>query len=248
VAIYLGFSYLFYKNGLFEKSVDYCTKALSLNPEPLFRELVLVNRSRSLLEKGDLAGAYKDSEETLGLNKKNFEAHNNLGLIYYRRGLYEKAKSEYELVIDIHPDLSKAYNNLGLVYVREGQIERAIKLFETSYGIDKNSTAKHNLDMLKSRGGQDWWNWWFGPGAFIGKKIIGSSLILLLLFEMVQSNRMFLAGKDIPISFLGIIGVTILLLVFPWIRKLEIGPLKLECESKGERLPTGWASYIRQYQ
>ncbi|MCK4399049.1 MAG: tetratricopeptide repeat protein [Methanophagales archaeon] len=235
IAIYMGKSYLFYKDGLYEKSVDYCTKALDLKPEPLLKLSILIDRGRSLLEEGNLDEAYRDFAEALNLEPNSPSTHNNFGRIYYERGLCEKAKSEYEKAIDLKPDLAEAYYNLGLIYKDEDQIERAERLFETAYKLDRNFTkARYILEKIKPKGGRDWWDWWFS-GTSIRKKIIGSILILLLLGSVVPSIIMFFVGKNIPNAIFGMVGIITIVLILPWIKKLEMGPLKFEAESKGEK-------------
>jgi hypothetical protein len=56
-----------------------------------------------------------------------------------------------------------------------------------------------------------------------------------LLWGIVRS----FIGKDIPNSALVIIGAITLFLILPWIKKLEVGPFKvelLETESKGAKI------------
>lgn len=245
ITIYLNLSYLLYKDGLYEKSIEYCNKALRLNPEPLLKVIVLLNRGRTFFEKGDIDDAYSDFTEAcdmetrLNLNLPEVAsiAHNNMGLIYYDRGLYEKAKSEYNLALSLKQNLPEAYNNLGIIYYDEGQRERAKKLFGTACTLNPDfDQAKTNLKKLEPAGGLDWWDWWFGIGGTVMKRIVGGFLMVLLLSTIALGMRMVFWGKDVPTSLLGIMGIIIVILILPWIKKLEVGPLKLEGESKGKGL------------
>lgn len=245
ITIYLNLSYLVYKDGLYGKSIEYCNKALRLNPEPLLKAVVLLNRGRTFFEKGDTDDAYSDFTEVcdietrLNLNLPEVAgiAHNNLGLIYYDRGLYEKAKSEYNLALSLKQNLPEAYNNLGIIYYDEGQKERAKKLFEAACTLNPDfNQAKTNLKKLEPASGLDWWDWWFGVGGTIMKRILGGFLVVFLLSTIALGMRMVFWGKDVPTSLLGIMGIIIVVLILPWIKKLEVGPLKLEGESKGKGL------------
>lgn len=70
-------------------------------------------------------------------------AKTDLGLIYYKQGLYEKAESQFIEAIETKPDLPHPCYNLGVMYAKgvgeEGsheKIESAEKLFQTALDID----------------------------------------------------------------------------------------------------------------
>jgi tetratricopeptide (TPR) repeat protein len=66
--------------------------------------------------KDDLAGAKRDLSKAEEEPLLSPYVHNNLGLLYYRAGLNEKAKNEFNHVIEQKADLSEAYYNLGVLY------------------------------------------------------------------------------------------------------------------------------------
>lgn len=82
-------------------------------------------------------------------NKQNaILIYNNLGLLYYEMGLYEKAKNNFEFSIEALNTLSqkdeKHYyiikTNLANLYRKNGEYSKAEKLFlENNESIDKNS-------------------------------------------------------------------------------------------------------------
>jgi len=65
-----------------------------------------------------------------------FIAHNNLGLVYDRRGMYDKAFKEYEKAVAIYPAFAEAHNNLGVAHTRKGMFDKAIEECEKAIAIN----------------------------------------------------------------------------------------------------------------
>ena len=81
-------------------------------------------------------------------------AHNNLGLAYDRRGLYDKAAIEYEKAIAILPAFEDPHYNLGLSYYRRGMYDRAAAEYEKAIAINpKLADAYYNLGLTYDRVG-----------------------------------------------------------------------------------------------
>jgi tetratricopeptide (TPR) repeat protein len=133
-------------------------------------------------------------------------AKTNLGLIFYKQGLYEKAEAEFIEAIERKPDLPHPYYNLGVLYTKEGEeapegegqgkIERAKKLLQTALEIDETkggferaSNALSEIEGSSSRRKnniRDWYSWWFdGDAASSYKKALGITLLALLLSGIV---------------------------------------------------------------
>jgi tetratricopeptide (TPR) repeat protein len=73
------------------------------------------------------------------------EPHNNLAVLYARKGEYTLARDELERAIEAAPDYAIARQNLGDVYVRLAEIEyqRAVDLDKTNRG------AAGRLELVK---------------------------------------------------------------------------------------------------
>ncbi|HOW35708.1 MAG TPA: tetratricopeptide repeat protein [Candidatus Omnitrophota bacterium] len=56
--------------------------------------------------------------------------HNNLGFIYFTRGDFARAESEYKKAIALDPNYFVAYNNLGMAYYEQDKIDEAKEVFE----------------------------------------------------------------------------------------------------------------------
>lgn len=69
-------------------------------------------------------------------------AHNNLGIVYRRRGEFDKAESAYSAALAAEPDNAKAHLNLGILYdIYLQQPAQALSHYEKyqslSQGTDK---------------------------------------------------------------------------------------------------------------
>lgn len=63
-------------------------------------------------------------------------AHNNLGNLYKRKGELDSARSHYEMIIGINPNLAIGYYNLGLVKKQQGDLWGAIASYETALRLN----------------------------------------------------------------------------------------------------------------
>jgi tetratricopeptide (TPR) repeat protein len=75
-------------------------------------------------------------------------AHNNLGVMYDRRGSHDKAVEEYEKAIAINPTFADAHSNLGLAYDRKGRYDKAVEEYEKALAVNSNLVeARNNLGL-----------------------------------------------------------------------------------------------------
>lgn len=73
------------------------------------------------------------------------EPHNNLAVIWAKRGSYDKARIELQAALAINPDYAIAHENLGDVYSRLAGAE-----FEQAATLDKgNKSAQAKLKMVR---------------------------------------------------------------------------------------------------
>ncbi len=98
--------------------------------------------SKLLMESGELAQSESSLLSNINFKKNEFpndtlllvESLNNLGVLYYRINDTEKAKENFQQLIDIgkHHEEVRPFglNNMGVIYLREGNIEKAVECFE----------------------------------------------------------------------------------------------------------------------
>jgi tetratricopeptide (TPR) repeat protein len=73
------------------------------------------------------------------------EPHNNLAVIWAKRGSYDKARIELQAALAINPDYAIAHENLGDVYARLAGVE-----FERAATLDKaNKSAQTKLKLVR---------------------------------------------------------------------------------------------------
>ena len=57
------------------------------------------------------------------------DAHNDLGLIYWREGRLADAGREYDAAIKLQPDLAEAHVNKACVLLEQNQLKEALREF-----------------------------------------------------------------------------------------------------------------------
>lgn len=138
-------------NKEFDKAVEHYRKALKINPEyaPAANNLAyhLVNRTDRFDEALTLAMvAKKKAPNDPGVM-------DTLGYVYYKKGLYGNAASEFLDSLEKIPENPMVHYHLGLAYHKKGekelaitQLEQALKLSQEFDGAD---TAKALLQEIK---------------------------------------------------------------------------------------------------
>jgi len=71
-------------------------------------------------------------------------AHDSLGVVYKRKGLYVKALSEYKKALEIDPRYSKVHYNLGSLYEEQGMIQKAIDEYNKAIKLNPDDFQSHN--------------------------------------------------------------------------------------------------------
>ncbi|VAW84235.1 hypothetical protein MNBD_GAMMA16-1498 [hydrothermal vent metagenome] len=75
--------------------------------------------------------------------------HANLGIIYYKKGQYEKAESTFRTVLEIAPDHTIAYNYLGMTLRQLGRFKEAQQSYKNAIAANPAYPHAHlNLGIL----------------------------------------------------------------------------------------------------
>jgi tetratricopeptide (TPR) repeat protein len=80
--------------------------------------------------------ARKSFQNAIKLDKKNAEARNNLGVIYYIRENYRKAVKEYKKAIAVKGDSASFYSNLGTAEFSRKKYEQASEAYLKALELD----------------------------------------------------------------------------------------------------------------
>jgi len=111
------------------------------------------------IQQGRLESAQEIFEKLIMADSNRVELHNALGIVYRRRGLYEKAVSEYTMAIALAQKspagppgksaTSEIYNNLGIAYREGGDFKKAEEAYLKAIALDPNfAAAYYNLGVL----------------------------------------------------------------------------------------------------
>jgi len=115
-----------------------------------------VRLGNAALAKNDVAGARELFTKAIKFDKKNKDAHYDLGYIFQ---VYEakpaEAEAEYRLAIDIDPGFAKALYSLAIVRATAMDREEAISLYRRVIQVDPTFAEAHfNLGLLLRDAGQ----------------------------------------------------------------------------------------------
>lgn len=115
----------------------------------------LLERGNELAQEGDYDGAMAQYQKVLKIDEKNALAHNNLGIIYKRKGLYITAVEEFKAALEGLPNYFKAYNNLANVYFEREYYDEAVKYYNKCLAIKPNFADAHwNLALAYEKQGE----------------------------------------------------------------------------------------------
>lgn len=93
--------------------------------------------------------------DTLAKRPENPRAHNNLGVIQYRRGKVNEAIANYSEALRLEPEYAGAHNSLGAALASQGHFSEAIPhLFEASRINPRYATPHYNLGGILFRQGR----------------------------------------------------------------------------------------------
>ncbi len=82
--------------------------------------------------------AIKSLDNIISNNQQNVESYNLRAICYLHLSKYEKAKSDFDKVLSLKPNVPEVYNNLGILHFRLGQNNLAVTNFLKSIEINNN--------------------------------------------------------------------------------------------------------------
>lgn len=113
-----------------------------------------IELGNAFIRRGFLDHAEREFLSALSLNELDVRVHNGLAIVYLKKGLPEKAVTEFQLITRGKPEFPPAHNNLGVVYMQLGLLEEAIKEFNITTGLDPAFTdAYSNLGLAYQKKG-----------------------------------------------------------------------------------------------
>ncbi len=81
--------------------------------------------------------------------------HNNLGMVYHKKGMVDEAISEYKKALTINPNLADVHLSLGDIYDEKGRLDKAISEYKRALVIVPNlAEAHYNLGNAYHKKGE----------------------------------------------------------------------------------------------
>lgn len=102
----------------------------------------------------DLEKAWTSLLAASGMDDKDPEIWNNLGLVARKRGDLTKARESYEKALELKSDYPEALNNLAVLSMQSGDVDRAKQLLEKALAIsDSYPEANFHMGLLYEQKG-----------------------------------------------------------------------------------------------
>lgn len=123
---------LYMARKMYREAIDVYRKAL-----PQGKGFVVANKiGIAYHQMQDFKAAKKSYEQSLKLNPKYPEAHNNLGALAYAQRNYRGAIREYQRALKLSPDSATIYSNLGTAHFARKQYDEAFKDWQKALSLD----------------------------------------------------------------------------------------------------------------
>lgn len=133
----------FYKSALYDKAIEYCQKAIALDPnydEPYY------GIGLAYAGKGDEEKAVENFQKVIELNPSNASAYTALGAIFLNKRDIEKAIGYLKKAIEVNPSCPpESYFNLGSAYYTKGDFEQAVKYFKKLVDLSPYDDQAHTF-------------------------------------------------------------------------------------------------------
>lgn len=147
------------KEGNYDKALEIYNSILEKNPESIPARLGVATIYSDLYK---IKASQREFKAVLAQDPDNSEAHNGLGMNYYRittssnmdirdniGSLYRQAAEEFSKAIASNPNNDEALANLGMIYQHQGRIEEAeVKYKESLTNNPMNSNANYRLGTI----------------------------------------------------------------------------------------------------
>ena len=137
-----------------DKSIDLFKKALRVDPNFAqayagLADAFVQQTLRFGLQTGWLDSAIICCQQALAIDPDLAEAYKALGLIYYTRSWFQKARQANQKAIDLNPNYSPAIANLGWIYFNLGLFDKALPLLRKAVELNPtNPSITLGLSMV----------------------------------------------------------------------------------------------------
>jgi tetratricopeptide (TPR) repeat protein len=91
----------------------------------------------------------KEYQKAIKLKSDYFEAHFNLGNLYFKKNLLNKSIIHYKKTIEINPNFAQAYNNVAVVYFYQEKYDLAWEYIKKAENLGLKVHPEFKKEVLK---------------------------------------------------------------------------------------------------
>ena len=146
--VYIQKAIAYNQEGLYEKAIAQCQKAIAVQPEMAMAYKILGNAQQKIGSVSQLQEAKQNYLKAISLDSQDASIHVNLGSLYAQEKLWEKAIPCYQQAIAIKPDFAGAYRNLAKAWTQVGKQAEAADCWYEAYTLNQaNITPEQHLNL-----------------------------------------------------------------------------------------------------
>jgi tetratricopeptide (TPR) repeat protein len=101
-------------------------------------------------KQGLTSKAFDSFTKSLSYNPRHFEAHYNLGNLYFEANDWRLARVHYQIAVEIDSNFPNVYFNLGLVLSMNNDFEAAIRALEMYQSLVSPNLAQNAAELLEN--------------------------------------------------------------------------------------------------
>jgi tetratricopeptide (TPR) repeat protein len=142
-----------YKKQQYNDALDYYAKAVVYVPQDKITMLKIANIYKLT---GNNTKALTFYDRLISMDKDNYDAYFNKGLVLANQKNYDDAIKCFERVIQLSPDYPYAYYSLGMAYEQKGDTDKALEYYYLYSGVEADekmiNTVKQKIKSLEEKG------------------------------------------------------------------------------------------------
>lgn len=142
---YASIGALYRDAGRYTEAVNYLKKATEKDPNDIATIIALAGTYDLIQNSIDAENLY-----LLAVQKapKNWITYQEYGYFLLRKGKYEKAVKNYNIVMELTPENVNTLNNIGAIYLYIGEFKKAEDILTKAISIEPNSLALSNMGAI----------------------------------------------------------------------------------------------------